>query len=213
MFQRILARRKLGIAFVFGLTVLLIGMTVLGRNLFAMGLDKDAHYILDQQWTAMKGFLRIENPTDKPLAAWYYDAGDPDQSLMVQHLQQNCLLTDATGDNVLFISGNESLDKESPHEIQARVSTAVASYGPRAGGKTFYAERYTKGVPCVVRSGIVFDERHKAPFYVAIAIPLTGPRQVLSEFTLVFIAALVSALLLGWGIGRIIIRNAATVSR
>jgi hypothetical protein len=62
-------------------------------------------YQLDQNWAAMKGYLRIEGVSNQPVEAhWYYDTEDPEESFIVWRLQRGFLLTDSSGTNVLAIS-------------------------------------------------------------------------------------------------------------
>ena len=85
--------------------------------------------------------------------------------------------------------------------IQERVRAALASYTPRSGGRVFWDTRYAEGEPYLVRAGIVFDEQHKAPYYVAIGVPLTNNQKVLRDYTLFFVGFIPAALILGSWLG------------
>lgn len=183
--------------------ILLIGAAALFRARLASVLDNQAQDVLEEEWAAVKGYLRIENFSNKPVEiSWYYDREDPDESFIVERLRRTFLLTDSSGKNELFISTTyESMGKESPAEIQARVRAALASYTAGSGGKVFYDTRYAEGAPYFIRAGIVFDEQHKAPYYVAIGTPLTNNQRVLRGYTLFVVGFIPAALILGSWLG------------
>jgi heavy metal sensor kinase len=178
--------------------ILLIGAAGVFRYRLSTVLQNQAEDTLGQQWAAMKGYLRIEDFGNKPAEAhWYYDSDDPDETFIVERLRRVFLLTDATGKNEMFISTTyESMGRESPAQIQQRVRVALAS-----PGKFFSDTRYSDGEPYLIRAGIVFDEQHKAPYYVAIGTPLTSSQKVLRDYTLFFVGFIPVTLLLGSGLG------------
>lgn len=178
--------------------LLLIGAAAIFRARLSIVLQNQAEDTLAQQWAAMKGYMRIEDFGNKPAEAhWYYDSEDPDETFIVERLRRVFLLTDASGTNEMFISTTyESMGRESPAQIQQRVRIALAS-----PGKVFSDTRYSEGEPYFIRAGIVFDEQHKAPYYVAIGTPLTGSQKILRDFTLFFVGFIPAALILGSWLG------------
>src|SRR5581483_2033991 len=179
--------------------LLLIGAAGIFRYRLSTVLQNQAEDTLAQQWAAMKGYLRIEDFGNKPAEPhWYYDSDDPDETFIVERLRRVFLLTDASGKNEpLFISTTyESMGRESPAQIQERVRIALAT-----PGKFFSDTRYSEGEPYLIRAGIVFDEQHKAPYYVAIGSPLTGSQKILRDFTLFFVGFIPAALILGSWLG------------
>ena len=74
------------------LTVLLAGTGVILRSLLDGMLDVSIRDGINQEWAAMKGYLRIEN--SRPI--WLYDREDPDQTSLVSRLQRVYLLADRT---------------------------------------------------------------------------------------------------------------------
>ncbi|HEY1238911.1 MAG TPA: ATP-binding protein [Bryobacteraceae bacterium] len=180
--------------------ILLIGTAAVFRARLSTVLDNQARDILEQEWAALKGgYIRIEDYGNKPAEAnWYYDQDDPDETFIVERLRRALLLTDATGSHEpLFISTTyESMGKESPAEIQSRVREILAS-----PGKIFLDTRYSDGEPYLVRAGVVFDEKHKAPFYAAIGTPLTNNQKILRAYTIFFLAFIPGTLILGSCLG------------
>ena len=192
--------RKLMVGSVLVLAVLVIGMSGFARGLFLKTLNEQAVYQLDQNWAALKGYLRIENLGNQPVAVnWYYDTDDPDESSIVGRLRRAFLVTDSSGRNVLSIStAYANIGQEPPRLIQERVRAALVS----PGHKNFYDIRYAAGTPYLIRAGVVFDEQRITPYYVAIATPFASSQRALNVFTYTLIGALVFAVILGWALNR-----------
>ena len=79
--------------------------------------------ILEEEWGAVRGYLRIE----KGKINWFYDREDPEEAIIVDRLKQIYLLTDQNG-TVLEVSPKyEQLGIESPREIRETSSPAKRS--------------------------------------------------------------------------------------
>ena len=175
-------------------------------------LDVQAHNLVNQQWAAMKGYLRIYKNAQ---AFWYYDADDDDESRIVLNIKRVYFIADRNGKVIhegeagddAISTEYEAIGVDPAADIRASVRQALATNPP----KTFYNTRIDKqGRHFLIRSGIVFDELHQnaatasmsAPYYVAIGIPLTQYETISRQFTLIYAsvipAALVLGLLLGW---------------
>jgi heavy metal sensor kinase len=112
------------------------------------------------------------------------------------------MLTDSAGTSTLFISTTyDGMKKETPAEIQQRVRTALSLEKPGSAGKSFWDVRYSEGQPYLVRAGIIFNERHTAPFYIAIGTPLAGNVKILRDYTLFFFGLIPATLLIGSWLG------------
>jgi heavy metal sensor kinase len=190
--------------------VLLGGVAALFQARLSSVLDDQAHNLVNQEWAAMKGgYLRIENnpQTQKPEAFWYYDPDDNDESRIVLNIQRVYFIADSDG-NVIHDgkSGDdqvstdyEAIGVEPAVQIRARIAEALAVSPP----KTFWTFRRDKqGVQYLIRSGIVFSERHHSPCYVALGTPLSQYENIGRQFALIYAGvvpvALVLGLLLGW---------------
>src|SRR5512135_3406400 len=70
--------------------VLLISITTVLRARLAASLDAQAQAVLDQEWAAMKGYLRIEPPPEIKAnwAYWYYDPHDLDEARIVLNIKR-----------------------------------------------------------------------------------------------------------------------------
>ena len=201
-------RFRLTASYALFFAVLLIGVAGLFRQRLETVQSREVQDTLEQEWAAMKGYLRIEKDPDlgKYAAAWYYDDEDPDETTIVLDIQKVYVVTDADGNVIPNAVTKEpeistayqdiGLNKEA---IRARVQQVVREKKT----KPFWSERKnSKAEWFQIRSGIVYGEGHGPPFYVAIGVPLAQTTKVLREFTWVYIAIIPGALifgsLLGW---------------
>jgi heavy metal sensor kinase len=191
-------RFRLTASYALFFALLLIGVAGLLRARLSTLLDNQVQDVLDQEWAAMKGYLRIEK--DGP--HWYYDEHDPDETFIVERLRRIYLLTNADGKPIERSTTYQSIGIDPPASIQQRLHLALASYAPGAAGKTFWTERRDpQGAPYLIRAGMVFDEGHHAPYYVAIGTPLTNNAKILREFTWIYLGVIPASLLLGLWFG------------
>jgi len=76
-------RFRLTVGYALFFSVMLIGVGTLYRQKLAASLDTQIRDGLEQEWAAVKGYLRIEN--GRPI--WYYDRDDPDESFIIERLR------------------------------------------------------------------------------------------------------------------------------
>lgn len=189
-------RLTAGYALVFAL--LLIGIAALFRERLAYSLDSEAHDVLDQEWAAVKGYLRIERVPVRGHAPpqwrpdWEFDKNDPDEDFIVERLRRVYLLTDSKGNVMQVSSIYQSIGVESPEEIEAAVRTPKPIWKMR---------RNSRGTPFLIRAGVVYDEGHHAPFYVAIGRPMDDSAQILKQYTWVYVGLIPFSLLCGCVLG------------
>ena len=201
-------RFRLTASYALFFAVLLIGVAGLFRQRLETVQSREVQDTLEQEWAAMKGYLRIEKDPDlgKYAAAWYYDDEDPDETTIVLDIQKVYVVTDADG-NVIPNAVTKEPEISTAYQdiglnkdaIRARVQQVVREKKT----KPFWSERKnSKAEWFQIRSGIVYGEGHGPPFYVAIGVPLAQTTKVLREFTWVYIAIIPGALifgsLLGW---------------
>jgi heavy metal sensor kinase len=208
-------RFRLTFSYALFFAVLLGGVAALFRARLASTLDDQAKTVVEQEWAAMKGgYLRIQrnSNTQKNDAYWYYDPDDSDESRIVLNIQRMYLIADSNG-NVIHYgkSGEDAVSSmfmeigvDPPAEIRSRIRQAMAGNKPNAPPIPFWTVRRSpKGVPFLIRSGIVFSEGlDHQPYYVAIGRELTPYNAILTQFTLIYAGvipvALILGLLLGW---------------
>src|SRR5262249_35689781 len=140
IFRGLRFRLTIGYALLF--TVLLTMVAFLFRELLANALDKQLQEELNQEWAAMKGYMRIEPNQEKGgkfNAAWYYDTEDPDETTIVLDIKKIYLITDRNGIPIpeyatqepAYSTGYDDIGVDKPSDIAARVREAVASPKPK----------------------------------------------------------------------------------
>ena len=189
-------RLTAGYALLFAL--LLVAIAAVFRERLAYSLDSEAHDVLDQEWAAMKGYLRIERVPMRghvpPVwrEVWEFDKNDPDEDFIVERLRRVYLLTDAKGSVMQVSSIYQSIGIESPQEIQAAIKASQPIWRTR---------RNSHGTPYLIRGGVVYDEGHYSPFYVAIGRPMDESDQILKQYTWIYVGLIPSSLLCGCILG------------
>jgi heavy metal sensor kinase len=205
-------RFRLTFSYALFFAVLLGGVAALFRARLASTLDDQAKTVVEQEWAAMKGYLRIEKNqnTQQNDSWWYWDPDDSDESRIVLNIQRMYLIADSNG-NVIHDgkSGEDAVSSaymevgtDPPAQIRGRIREVMAGNRPNAL-PIWTVRRSPKGVPFLIRAGIVFDEGlHHQPYYVAIGRELTPYNAILTQFTLIYAGvipvALILGLLLGW---------------
>ncbi len=211
-------RFRLTASYALFFAVLLIGVAVLFRARLESTLNSQVRETLNEQWAAMKGYLRIEKEHEKDpdeKAFWYHDTEDPDEVTIVLNIKLISLITDANGKVITegevpdqnkagapgpAVSATyEDIGIDPPAQIQARVAALLK---PNTA-KSFWTERRnSEGGRFMIRGGVVWDQRHRLPYYVALGMPLTRYTNILRGYTWIYAgmipAALILSLLLGW---------------
>lgn len=195
-------RLTAGYALLFAL--LLVGVAALFRERLVYTFDSEAHDVLEQEWAAMKGYLRIERvparahtaerllcPPYKP--TWEYDKNDPDEDFAVERLRRVYVLTNAKGCVMEYSTIYQSIGIEQPAEIAAAIRAARPVWKLRSS---------PHGIPYLIRGGVVFDEKHQSQFYVAVGRPMDESDQILKRYTWMYAGlipiSLLCGCLLGW---------------
>jgi heavy metal sensor kinase len=195
--------------------VVLIACTGLFRERLRKTLSDQSHDYLNQEWSTMKGYLRIDRVNYKePIKAfWNYDVDDPDETASVLEVRRVYLVANADGRPIKEVFNDTDGDAESstyqelaedPSVIAKFVHDTLAAGKPNASG---FNTRYTKsGEPYLVRYAMVYDDRHTstAPFYVAIGTSLAGNGKILTGFTWIFYGAIPVSVILGLAMGWIV---------
>ena len=198
-------RFRLTISYAVLFTVLLSGVALAFRVRLASALENQIQEELNGDWAAMKGYLRIEPVTgfgNRICAAWYYDPEDPDETTIVLDTRKIYLVADQFGNPIPDSTTHEpsvstaydDIGVDKPADIRKKVAEAVASPKPRA----FWEDRRTSnGEPVKIRGGIVYSEKHVAPYYVAIGASYADNEKTLRAYTWIFAGVIPGALLLG----------------
>lgn len=211
-------RFRLTASYALFFAVLLIGVAVLFRARLDSLLQRQEQETLNDQWAAMKGYLRIEkrheiDPDER--AFWYFDDEDTDETTAVLDIKKFSLIADASGNLILDENDQpavsapykDNLGIDSPRQIQAVVREARASRNPAPVWSTRWSE---DGERYLVRSGLVWDQKHQLQYYVALAMPLSQYGKILRGFTWIFVAVIPGSLILGTILGWILAGRALT---
>ena len=196
--------------------LLLVGIATLFRERLAYSLNSEAHDVLDQEWAAMKGYLRIEKVpvkghSHKPPEwryVWQYDPADPDEDFIVQRIRRVYLLTDATGHVMEVSTIYDSIGVDTPQQIQAAIKSPQPIWRLRTN---------SRGTPYLIRAGVVYDEEHRYPCYVAIGRPMDESDKILNRYTWMYVGlipfSLLCGCLLGWYLSGRALRPVTQVAR
>ncbi len=183
---------------------MLIGVGGVLRQKNAASLDEQIREALDQEWAGLRGYLRIEN--DK--AIWFYDRDQPDESFFVQRLQHVYEVADAEGRILSDERGGlqiseiyESLGRDTPAQVAAVLNSRQPHWEVR---------KTPKGVPYLIRSGVVYDEDDRKPFFVAIGRSLADNQHILDQFTWTWIAIIPAIIIIGCLLGWFLAARALT---
>jgi heavy metal sensor kinase len=201
-------------------SMLLIGVAALFRQRLATVQSREVQEILEAQWAAMKGYLRIERDpaSGKYQANWHYDEADPDETTIVLDIKKVHLITDQNGNVIAEAESGQpavstayvDIGIDAPAEIHNRVREALKTTTP----VTFWTERRDSyGERYQLRGGLVYSEGHVAPYYVAIGMPLGQYGKILREFTWVYIGIIPGTLILGCVLGWVMAGRALTPVR
>lgn len=182
-------RFRLTASYALFFTLVLMGVTLLFRQTLATSLDLQARDLLDQEWAAMKGYLRIE----KKQPIWFFDRSDPDENFIVERVRRVYMLADAEGKPLEWSGLYQSIGFDSPSSIRAVINSQ------RPVWTTRYNSRHAA---FLIRAGVVYDEKHEAPYFVALGRPLSEEQVILSQFTWICVGLIplliLSGCVLGW---------------
>src|SRR3954452_19248097 len=93
-------RFRLTLTYVLFISILLGFLGFFFQETIRSLYDDQSHAILNEEWGAVRGYLRIEKTKKKgqsPSIEWYYDRSDPEEALIVDRLRQVYLLSDGKG--------------------------------------------------------------------------------------------------------------------
>lgn len=180
-------RFRLTLTYIVFFTVLLSFLGIFFRQTLGSLYDSQLRHILNEEWAAVRGYLRIE----KGKINWFYDREDPEEAIIVDRLKQIYLLTDQNG-TVLEISPKyEQLGMESPREIREMLRNREATWKTKTVG----------GVKYLIREGLITDDDEK-PYFVAIGRSYEEGEGLIEQFTrrysILLPLMMVATSLVGW---------------
>jgi two-component system OmpR family sensor kinase len=182
-------RFRLTLSYALFFTLLLASAGMLFRKILAENLDTSIRDSINQEWAAMKGFLRIINGDPK----WFADPEDPDETYIVSRIKRIYLLTNAYGSVLGSSDLYASLGEDTPDEVRA----TMASKEP-----TWKVKHTPDGARYLIRSGVVLDDKNHDPYFFALGRPLKQNEDIIGSFTKIYVGLMpimiFSGCLLGW---------------
>jgi heavy metal sensor kinase len=201
-------RFRLTAAYTLIFTLALAAGGWLFRQSLVVSLEVQAHDVLNQEWSAMKGYLQIKKGGERK---WDYDPADPDEARIVDGIRGGIYLIAGPQGTVLeFSTGYQELGFDKPEDIQRMIREQ----------RTRWITRWTPdGGPVLVRAGVVFDDApgHKTAYFVAIGRSLTQSQMLLKNFTtrqMWLLPLIVTAgCILGWMLAGLTLRPVLAVAQ
>jgi heavy metal sensor kinase len=181
-------RFRLALSYVFFFTLLLAFLGIVFRQTLAAAFKSQMLSVLEEEWGAAKGYLRTgpEGPN------WFYDKEDPDENFIVNRIRRIYLLADTQGHTLQYSEIYDSIGLDSPDEIKKIL---------QSGQPSIRIRKDDKGIPYMIRSGLMIDEVHKR-YYLAIGRAVDYNDKVVHDFTWNYFSLLpvviVVSGLLGW---------------
>jgi heavy metal sensor kinase len=183
-------RFRLTASYALFFTLLLVLVSLVFRQFLAQSLTAQTRNGLDQDWAALKGYLRIE----KGAPRWYVDQTDPDEAALQGRLHRVFFLADAKGNELDISNTYRSLGADPKSLIHQVI----------AGKQTIWRERVDdKGEHYLVRASFDNDEiLDHTYYYVAIGRSLKDNRNLLNSFTWLCVGLIpliaIGGSVLGW---------------
>ncbi len=181
-------RFRLALSYVLFFAGILVSLGYVFRARLAAIQEQQVESTLEEEWGAVRGYLRFGSLGPE----WFYDRYDPDEAFIVSRLLRVYLLTDAQGHPIQRSEIYESLGFDSPDYIKSVI---------QSGAKAVRILHDPKGVPYLVRSGVIQDPDHHK-YYLAIGRAIAENSRVLKEFSdqyfIIVCVIIVFSGLLGW---------------
>jgi heavy metal sensor kinase len=169
-------------------SILLVFLGIFFHQTLGSLYDSQVHHILNEEWAAVRGYLRIEKGGT---VLWYADRADPEETLIVDRLQQVFLLTDQNGTVVRVSPKYEQLGIESPSEIRQMLRQREPVWRFKKLAKTKY----------LIRQGMILSAENK-PYFISIGRSYEEGEALMEQFTrryaIMLPLMIAAAGLLGW---------------
>lgn len=162
-------RFRLMLSYVLFFSLLLIVIGLVFHKTLEIQTQADVHDALEEEWGAVKGYLRI----DQQRPVWVADETDPEEAFIVSRLKHIYLITDANGVVLDDDDSYESIGVDSPSEIQRILHLSAPETHVRWD---------KSGTPYLIKAGKIPDD-HGRPYFFAIGRSLAPARKTVSDFT------------------------------
>lgn len=164
-------RFRLAATYLTFFTLLLVLIGVFVRQQLNDILDRRVRDVLNEEWGAVQGYMRIEKGAIK----WFYDRDDPEESLIVENLQKVFYVSDPSQKLQWCSDTYHSLGCDSKEQIAQVLASKEKSIWSR--------RRSEDGEWFLVRAGRLSESLSHQPYFLAIGHSLTENQQIDQEFT------------------------------
>jgi heavy metal sensor kinase len=176
-------------------TLLLLTIGVIFRGELVSNINDQIQEGLNQDWDAVKGYLKIEKNGDVYKPYWYFDDDDEDEALTKSRLKSLEMISDENG-NFLERAGKYD-ELGIPTLAQIRGAIKRSPIDP-----VWWEARDQQGNIYLIRASWVWDNDRHNKYYVAIGRPITNSRRLQQKFNwltwAVIPLAIVAGFFLGW---------------
>ncbi len=175
-------------------TLILAGVSLLFRQNLVSNLDTQTRDDLEQNWTILKGYMRIEHEGDgayKPI--WFFDQEDQEEASASARVKKTYFIADPTGKAVeMSKAWEEGLVRDSPAAIKKVLASNQAQWRQVTD---------SAGVPYLIRASYVASEDNRVRYYVAIGQSQAESARLVNRFTLLCLALIPFGMVMGFGTG------------
>jgi len=183
-------RFRLAMSYAIFFAILVVAVGLILRAMLGASLDREMRAVIDEEWAAAKGYMRIENYRPE----WAYDRADPEESLIVNQIKGGVyLLMDANAKALEFSETYKGI----PLSTQAEIAPIIKSRSNRV----WTYKKDEDGVRYLLRQGVMID-RNQQPYYMVIGKPVSDIEATLNRFNnyylMVAVGAILVGLILGW---------------
>ncbi len=187
-------RFRLALSYALFIAVLLTGFGFVLRGVLRGVIATTVQGLLDEEWAACKGFLRI-NP--KGQLQWNYDPGDKEETAIVERLRLIYMIADEKGEVLESSEMYREIGFQSPAVITKVLADGKPSYTyhPNLRGQVF-----------MVRQGTLSERGRR--YFVALGRNFTPSEHVIEEFSVDYFTALPFIILVAAAIGWLLARRA-----
>lgn len=185
-------RFRLALSYALFFAILLTGFGFVLKGMLRGVIETSVQGLLDEEWAACKGFLRINA---KGALEWSYDPADKEEAAIVERLRLVYMIADEKGEVLESSELYRELGFQSPAVIGKVLAEGRPSY-------TFHSN--LRGQTFMVREGVLSEKSLR--YFVALGRNFTPSQQVVDKFASDYFVALpmiiLTAAFLGWLLAR-----------
>ncbi len=187
--KRIGLRGRLTLTYTLIFAVLLAAIGLLFRETLHSILEGNTMEVLDEEWAALKGFLRIRDG----VPVWIYNQEGTEEPFIVQRLRRVFLLADESGEVLEVSEAYRNFGVESPEQIRRMAG--------RLQRPLWRIRESSTGRRYLTRTGVHYDDGRR-PFVLTIGRSLADDERILEQFTVRYFTVMplliLGAAVLGW---------------